>query len=303
MQNSFESECILCGNKNHIKLKNKYAENFEICTSCGIIRNKNLQNNIKNFQINQKFFISKVKIFRAINQAKLLLENILKYAEPPKSFLEISAKNGVLSYIANKQNFNVIAIDENPNNANFIKENFNFLVFNQDIISSNFSQKFDVISLSNSFCDYNNPLKILTKINEIIKEGGIFLVGFRDVEKPKISPSRFFNNEISYYFNDENFKWLLFKAGFEIIDDFSEDFSNFRYFICKRVRKPNLAVTIPLKENFEKIYSTTSEYNKNMYYKSKLPYSKMYEKIKNYPKQYFSTIKGKNLANFIDKFI
>ncbi|MDX1949881.1 MAG: methyltransferase domain-containing protein [Rickettsiales bacterium] len=287
-ENKTQAECILCGNKHHIEIKNKNANSFEICTSCGIIRNIDLTQKTQEFEIKNKFSISKIKLVRALNQAKFLLEQITKFIEPPKFLLDISARNGVFANLAKDKNFNVIATEENPNYANFIRNTFGLTTLNDNIFNINFSQKFDIITILNSFCDYQKPFNLLEKINLSIKENGILLLGFRDIENPKVSPKRLFSNEISYFFNYENLKWLLFKAGFEIIDDFSQEFSNFRYFTCKRVRKPNSAVTIPLKENFEKIFHITSEYNSENYYKNSSPYNKFAYKIKTYPKEYFS---------------
>ncbi len=278
MKGEFKN-CILCGSQekkllSEIKLATGKVRKL-ICAGCGLINSDPIINQEKPPKPGNR------RVVRNSRVAAKRLKKILNYKTEGK-LLYISASYGVFAYFAKRLGFDVLGLNPDENLSTFGREVLETHMITGDLGNTNFPEYyFDIIAAYNSLDKVRNPLDSLIMINKSLKNGGLIFIEIDDVELKDKSPQRITNS--NYYFNAETLKWLLFKTGFEILDDKENSTS----LVAKKVSSPR-DITIPLPENYERLYHKLSNYSSFNYYKTKIPYVKFFEKNKKYLSDLFS---------------
>lgn len=272
MEGEFK-DCILCGSKERkILSENKIGINKVqklICTGCGLITSNPLVQQAEGTKPNNR---------RIVRNSRIAVDRLKKISGYRKTgrLLDISNSYGVFIYFARELGFDVLGLNSDEELCNFAREVLGVQMVTGNLWNTNFPESyFDIVTAHNTLNKTTDAEQFLNTVNKFLKKDGLFFVETDDIESKDKAPKRI--NNANYYFNHETLKWLLFKAGFEII----EDKENSTTLIARKSGTPK-DITLPMPENYEKLYHKLSNYNAYNYYKTKIPYMKAVEKNKKY---------------------
>lgn len=311
---SFE-ECKLCGNIERkiiaAKDKNNNPLTSVICIGCGLIHTYPVPSQqeldsyyssyfdpeySKAFEPRKKHLIRRSK--KAARRIRKLMSFIKPEDKPHQMLLDIGSGSGEFIYFANLAGFITTGLEPNQGYANFIREHLNLNIVNASFENTNFlPESFDIVTMHNVLGFMRKPFDVLCSINKILKKGGIIEVDTPDIEVQMHAPNRRFNHDNIYSFNHETLKWLLFKAGFEQLN---EEKDKSTIIVARKVREPRPKVTFPMIENYQKLWSTLTNYNSAKHYVTATPYIKFFDKVKNYPKEILKSLTPRSKKSILD---
>jgi 2-polyprenyl-3-methyl-5-hydroxy-6-metoxy-1,4-benzoquinol methylase len=151
------------------------------------------------------------------------LKYIEKFTKGEKGKIyDIGTAGGSFLQAAKKRGWNVYGSEPNKWLVNWCKENYDIKIHQGDIFSHKFeSANFDVVTLWDVLEHVPDPTKNLKEINRILKQNGILIVNYPDIDSwvSKILKKKwmFLLSVHLFYFNKKTIKKILKKTEFEII--------------------------------------------------------------------------------------
>ena len=198
------------------KYVKKYPLELSLCSECQTIQ---ILDKIKDKSLYPKNYqylssSSKEKILHYKNYHKVI-KNLKKNA---KKILEIGSNDNILLNELSKK-FDVCGIE--PTNNSKINKTKKLKIYNFFLNEKNkhkIKSKFDVILILNLIGSINNPLKLLQTSSKLLKDNGIIILEFQNIEniiKSKNIDS--FHHEHNYYFSNYTIRNLAAYSNFKII--------------------------------------------------------------------------------------
>jgi SAM-dependent methyltransferase len=200
--------------------KTKYFKKFplklSLCSRCYTIQ---ILDKIKDKSLYPKNYqylssSSKEKLLHYRNYHKVI-KNLKKNS---KKILEIGSNDNILLNELSKK-YDVCGIE--PTNNSKINKTKKFKIYNFFLNEKNvlkIKDKFDIILILNLIGSTNNPLKLLQTCKKLIKDDGIIILEFQNIEniiKSKNIDS--FHHEHNYYFSNYTIRNLVRYSNFKII--------------------------------------------------------------------------------------
>ena len=154
--------------------------------------------------------------------------NFIKKFKKRGDLLDFGCGTGEFVNFAKKY-FNVAAFDFSSKLSNFVEDNYNIKTFSK---LNKINKKFDVITLYDVLEHVENPLKLLNKLNNLLKKNGIIIVyspnksslGFDIlVSKSNLCTAPFhltyFNSDTVAKYLNKNFAVIYLKTfGLDLVD-------------------------------------------------------------------------------------
>ena len=225
-----EAECIFCNKKSLQIVIEEEGYQCKKCPSCDLIYISNRPSLEEIEKIYNKdganrsaeesisgFFSRRLHARHHLRIIKKLIRN--------GSMLEIGPGEGSFLYEARKEGFEVVGIELNHIQANFIRNRFGISCEESPLDASSFGgKKFDIIYHRDVISHFYDPIAEFQKMNERLKDNGflIFETGnLGDVEEKyfKLFTSFQLPDHLCF-FSDKNLKELLQRTGFEFINTY-----------------------------------------------------------------------------------
>lgn len=154
------------------------------CKNCGMVYvNPRLKEAITHDLYNEKPYTEfyKIKLIPSVDYRRNVLgvnkyNQITKYFRRPGKVLDIGCGLGELLSIFQENNWGCTGIEFNEFAANYARKSFHLNIINKSIYEFASSDKYDVIMLWGVLEHFYDPVKILNKIYELLKNDGILLL-------------------------------------------------------------------------------------------------------------------------------
>jgi len=195
---------------------------------------RNIHNKkIKDQKVDDAYLIKKLpgpirSIVELIGVRKSQAYSQFKYLQPflkGTTMFEIGPGEGFMLELFEKKNFHVFGMEASKENLQIINSKLNKgeiqIGFAEDI--SKINKKFDVIILSHVLEHLVDCRKVLLKIKNLLKDGGIFFIEVPNCESEKELEHSILTQPHLHHFTKQSIEILLKDMGFEIIkiDTFS----------------------------------------------------------------------------------
>jgi ubiquinone/menaquinone biosynthesis C-methylase UbiE/predicted MFS family arabinose efflux permease len=141
--------------------------------------------------------------------------------------LDVATGDGIVASRLVKRGCSVVAMDITPTLLIERIENTEYIV--QDAETMDFKEDFDVVTLRNAFHYFPNPLLVLKKIKEALKERGRFLLMEPVATEESYSfLRRIFEKKapLRNFFTEEELVTMIESEGFTIVEKTTEDYTN-----------------------------------------------------------------------------
>ena len=179
-----EVECYNCSSK---EISSSFVVNrfrHVRCKNCGMVYvNPRIKEAITHDLYNEKPYIEfyKIKLIPSVDYRRNVLafnkyKQIAKYFNRPKKVLDIGCGLGELLSIFQENNWDCTGIEFNEFAANYARKSFHLNIINKSIYEFASSDKYDVIMLWGVLEHLYDPVKILNKIHELLKNDGILVL-------------------------------------------------------------------------------------------------------------------------------
>lgn len=151
------------------------------------------------------------------------LNIIEKYTKKKKGkILDIGTANGSFLYVAKKRGWEVDGIEPNKWLCEWAKKNYGIEIKSMTLLEQTYpNETFDVITLWDVLEHVDNPLKVLSECQRIIKKDGILIVNYPDIGSwiARIMGRKWFFllSVHLFYFTPKTIKKMLKKTSFDII--------------------------------------------------------------------------------------
>jgi 2-polyprenyl-3-methyl-5-hydroxy-6-metoxy-1,4-benzoquinol methylase len=208
--------CKLCGSDNISTIEvvdHKQNSKFpiSICKQCGLVQQTNIPSDEElslyyshNYRMDyKKTYTPKLKhirraglaAFDRINFLKDCPINIKEYSK----LIDIGAGGGEFVYLSKKNGFDAIGIEPNYGYSEFAKKEYDVEIITS-MLDDLTESSADIISIFHVFEHMANPLTVMKKIANVLKEGGLLFIEVPNILQDDTSPhNRFFKAHLYYY--------------------------------------------------------------------------------------------------------
>lgn len=228
-ENKCSKPCILCDSENIdvLSLVGRDREYLRtvICKECGLIWTDPVPIEVKkyyerDYRIQYKgSYTPKLKhVYRAAKVAINRYKKIEKYLSNKNSILDIGSGGGEFLYLLNKLGFYTTGIEPNRSYGEYASRTYGlniYIGFAQNIVLE--KDTFDVITMWQVLEHIDNPLFVLQKVYNWLKDSGILVIEVPNVEAVCQAPKNRFHVAHLYNFNEKNLSLLCRKTGFTLI--------------------------------------------------------------------------------------
>ncbi len=222
--------CNLCGSDNvevlGLKDRNREYLRTVICKTCGLIWTdpRPTTQQVRQFysrdyrQEYKRIYRPKRKhILRAANEAILryqVLEDVLKEGD---TVLDVGSGAGVFVYVLCKMGLAGRGVEPDRSYAEYSAEALNVDVTNsffEDLEGD--AKRLDAVLLHHVLEHMENPFGALLKARNLLKDGGILVVGVPNAEDLRQAPYNRYHKAHLFTFNPQTLEAMGRKAGFKI---------------------------------------------------------------------------------------
>jgi 2-polyprenyl-3-methyl-5-hydroxy-6-metoxy-1,4-benzoquinol methylase len=179
-----EVNCYNCGSK---EVSNSFTVNrfrHLRCKNCNMVYvSPRLKNSIVDLLYNEKPYTEfyKIKLIPSIDYRRNVLavnkySQIARYFSKPGKVLDIGSGLGEVLSVFQEKKWDCLGIEFNGFAADYSRKTFGLNIINKNIHDFGLSEKYDVIMLWGVLEHLYEPLKILNKVHELLKEDGILLL-------------------------------------------------------------------------------------------------------------------------------
>ncbi len=313
----YEKKCSICRGKDYERLFEKKDLFVEICRDCGLIRlNPHWDKRTYNAFYKVDYDFSRVSINSESKDSEFRKERIIEFFMSlkkakikefsPKTILDIGAGDGIdlecLRSFLLKKDSDFYTIEPSEACIKELKER-GFKVIAKDG-ESNWNKKyknfFDFISIRNVLEHMLDPLSVLKKISNSLKEDGLVFMSVPNMSNPDLSLTTFFEIPHTHYFSKNSIKNAMIKSGLEpiLILDKNKVFPKTIYILARKKRKGfKKNHNFSKKEYFEKrkfILNQISKESNNFF-----PIFVVFYKLKN---KFLVLIKKLKISKFKKRF-
>lgn len=218
------SNCILCGKKNHRKLYDIKSYSINKCNNCGLISTfptpsqKELDRYYQKFSFDDGFSFEKnLRI-----DARRSLRNLKKIGFTNGELLDIGCGAGFFIDEAKKSGWKVTGIDSAKKPVEYARQKLKLNVIQKDFKEYKTHQRFDIVSLQQVIEHLSNPNDVLKKMRRLLRKDGIVCISTPNINSwlHKILKERFnyfIPPEHLIYYSPKTLRKVLEKNGFEVI--------------------------------------------------------------------------------------
>jgi 2-polyprenyl-3-methyl-5-hydroxy-6-metoxy-1,4-benzoquinol methylase len=229
-----EVKCYTCGCKEIIKSFVVDRFRHVRCKDCGMVYvNPRLKEAITHALYGDRAYDEsyKIKLIPSIDYRRNVLgvikfNQIADYFDRSGTVLDIGCGLGEVLSVFQQNNWSCTGIEFNEFAANYARATFNLNIVNRSIYEFDGADKYDLIMLWGVLEHFYDPVKILTKVNELLKDDGILVlevpsgdsVLVRYLEENPQSVDRIIEGDLHIMlFSVRSFIEMSEKAGFEPI--------------------------------------------------------------------------------------
>ena len=206
--------CITCngdGSINHTMKDAKAGDLISIacCQNCGLVQLKDVPNELDLFE----FYKSKYRVeyrkqdrpspkhvYRAGAQAISRLKKIAPFIRKNTKLLDIGSGGGEFTYLASRMGADASGIDPSSGYLEFGKNHYSINVEQKQISQLEGTQSYQIVTMFHVLEHLPNPLKVIRKVHQILKVGGLFVIEVPNLESKATSPfNHFFKAHICYF--------------------------------------------------------------------------------------------------------
>ena len=230
-------KCIVC-NSEYISFfsgRDKYV--FLKCDDCGLVFMNSLPDHkelITSFYSKESGYhhklVENLGKIRKYNKKFIQIINKLANFEIKGNLLDVGCANGEFLFLAKKQGFNIYGVEANTYTAG-IAVNNGLNVFNGILEDANFKDNyFSVIYLGDIIEHVVDPVALLKECKRILKKEGIIIISTPNTDCFWVLATQFICHWFLfpwsvlippyhlYLFSKDNFKKLLYKFDFKILE-------------------------------------------------------------------------------------
>ena len=201
--------CIACYSDKSIShsMKDAKAGNLILiacCQNCGLVQLKDVPNELDLFE----FYKSKYRIqyrkqdrpspkhvYRAGLQAISRLKKIAPFIRKNTKLLDIGSGGGEFTYLASRMGAGAFGIDPSSGYLEFGKNHYSINVEQKQISQLEGTQSYQIVTMFHVLEHLPNPLKVIRKVHQIPKVGGLFGVEVPTLTSNATSPfNRIYKN-------------------------------------------------------------------------------------------------------------
>jgi 2-polyprenyl-3-methyl-5-hydroxy-6-metoxy-1,4-benzoquinol methylase len=232
------NSCNICTSRHISLFLGESPASLYRCDECGLIFYNPLPslNSLQEYYSSEEGYLPSIKetmrVYEdnnsnRVNRYKEFLERIMKYIDNPKKILDSGCGYGFFLLFCKQQGFDPSGIEVSLQTSSWAREQ-GLNVFTGSVHEAPFKENFfDVVTAFHCLEHVLDPTAEIAKIASFCRKEGIFLLAVPNASslvaensfstwKWKAWPNHLF------YFSPENLKLLLVRAGFEILDIYSQ---------------------------------------------------------------------------------
>lgn len=261
-------QCKLCGSDNHLAFEvvdHKQNSKFSIaaCKQCGLVQQTDIPTEEElnlyyshNYRVDYKnTYTPKLKHIRraglsALNRIQFLQGCSVNSQQYPK-LIDIGAGGGEFVYISKKNGFDAKGIEPNHGYSEFAKKEYDVEIMTSMLDDLKKSSA-DIVTLFHVFEHMANPLAVMKRIADVLKEDGLLFIEVPNILQEDASPhNRFFKAHL-YYFSKQTLAACASKY-FDVIK--IEDTGNLKILFKKKTSATE-TLELPNQEDIDNIINS-----------------------------------------------
>lgn len=202
-------KCLAC--KRGVKLFSKQGKDLIYqCLNCGFGFTKSSDRQKKHYHRDENYIRQEEQF---ANIFKKRTQIIQKFYPQPGRVLEIGSSTGLMLQILKKLGWQVLGIEISPKAAEFAKKRGVPTIMTHFETTKLTEEYFDIIILNHTLEHLENPVKVLGKVNTVLKDGGVLFI---DVPNFGGLSARILRGKWSYLLPEEH-KWHFTLNSLKII--------------------------------------------------------------------------------------
>lgn len=140
-----------------------------------------------------------------------------QFFKDKKNILEIGSGAGQATFWFENEGFNITGIEPDPRNVKLINKILkNGNCINEKIEDIKLEQKFDIIWMVHVLEHLVDPVNVLIRIKNNMKQNSIFFIEVPNCENKKMLDASIIENPHVYHFTKKSLENIVKKAGFKI---------------------------------------------------------------------------------------
>jgi cyclopropane fatty-acyl-phospholipid synthase-like methyltransferase len=231
--------CPCCGSNMWVRKKIDLMNDYLICNNCGL-NFQEIPKNISNdefFKIQQEHYFSdsdmldsKLMIAVETEENKTKLNKFKKYSRNHKDVIEIGPGSGSFALLIESIVSSITLIEESRGFSQRLGQIFKGKIINKNLSDFKTEEKYDAAFTFQVIEHVNEILDYLLTIKSILKDDGLLFLttpnadSFQHKLPLNLSPN--FDNAHIYVFSLNSIKLLFNKAGFEIVEITTPEYSS-----------------------------------------------------------------------------
>lgn len=260
--------CKLCDSDNIstievVDQKNNSKFPISICKQCGLVQQTDIPSKEElslyythNYRIDyKKTYTPKLKHIRRAGLAALDRINFLKESainiNDYLKLIDIGAGGGEFVYLSKKIGFHALGIEPNHGYSDFAKREYDVEIANS-MLDELTESSADIVTIFHVFEHMANPLTVMKKIFDILKDGGLLFIEVPNILQDDASPhNKFFKAHLYYYS-----KYTLIACASKYFDVVkAQENGNLRILFRKKALTSE-AITLPSPQQVELIINS-----------------------------------------------
>lgn len=158
-----------------------------------------------------------------LHDATHSLRFINKYRNKKRKLLDVGCGNGIFLREASKNKWNVAGIDMSSKMVAYLRSNFNYKVFQGDILSTNIKDKYDIVTLNQVIEHFSKTRLLIKRCHSLLNKEGLIYIATPNIlsTTSKIRKEKFdyiIPPEHLSYFNKRTLYDILTSEGFRILE-------------------------------------------------------------------------------------
>lgn len=214
-----KKKCILCESRNYKTLFEVNGANIKKCNKCGLtITQRKMEIDYKKYHRDTDYKILEI-YFKNIFKTRYKIVHLFK--KHPGKVLDVGCATGVNLNIYASRGWEVWGVE--PSSSAMVAKKKGFKVLKTTFENASLPIKyFDLVILNHTLEHMDNPLKVLKKVNTILRKRGLVLIDVPNFGSlsAKLTNKRWkyiLPNEHNYHFTRQTLESLLVAAGYEMV--------------------------------------------------------------------------------------